>query len=98
MSSSNYFFTSESVTEGHPDKVADQISDAVLDAILAEDPNPQGFPRNRIVKWLKTTGVGFGLSPVQASSPRPETERRFTKLSRSSRLAVARQVDVSEAP
>jgi len=34
-----YLFTSESVTEGHPDKVADQISDAVLDAILSEDPN-----------------------------------------------------------
>jgi len=33
-----YLFTSESVTEGHPDKVADQISDAVLDAIIAEDP------------------------------------------------------------
>jgi S-adenosylmethionine synthetase len=33
-----FLFTSESVTEGHPDKVADQISDAVLDAILAEDP------------------------------------------------------------
>ncbi|MDY6029870.1 MAG: S-adenosylmethionine synthetase N-terminal domain-containing protein, partial [Acidaminococcaceae bacterium] len=32
-------FTSESVTEGHPDKIADQISDAVLDAILAEDPH-----------------------------------------------------------
>src|SRR5579864_4641741 len=32
-------FTSESVTEGHPDKVADQISDAVLDAILKDDPN-----------------------------------------------------------
>jgi S-adenosylmethionine synthetase len=31
------FFTSESVTEGHPDKICDQISDAVLDAILAED-------------------------------------------------------------
>ena len=31
-------FTSESVTEGHPDKIADQISDAVLDAVLAEDP------------------------------------------------------------
>ncbi|MGM0472125.1 MAG: methionine adenosyltransferase [Bacillota bacterium] len=39
MSSKNYLFTSESVTEGHPDKVADQISDAVLDAILAEDPH-----------------------------------------------------------
>ena len=34
-----YYFTSESVTEGHPDKICDQISDAVLDAILAKDPN-----------------------------------------------------------
>ncbi|UCF69624.1 MAG: methionine adenosyltransferase, partial [Acidobacteriota bacterium] len=32
-------FTSESVTEGHPDKVADQISDAVLDEVLSNDPN-----------------------------------------------------------
>ena len=36
---SSYLFTSESVSEGHPDKLADQISDAVLDAILAQDPN-----------------------------------------------------------
>ncbi|MBO6039675.1 MAG: methionine adenosyltransferase [Oscillospiraceae bacterium] len=36
---SHYYFTSESVTEGHPDKICDQISDAVLDAILAEDPS-----------------------------------------------------------
>ena len=36
---SHYFFTSESVSEGHPDKVADQISDAILDAILAQDPH-----------------------------------------------------------
>ena len=35
----NYLFTSESVTEGHPDKICDQISDAVLDAILEKDPN-----------------------------------------------------------
>ena len=35
---SSYLFTSESVSEGHPDKVADQISDAVLDAILTQDP------------------------------------------------------------
>lgn len=33
-----HLFTSESVSEGHPDKVADQISDAILDALLAEDP------------------------------------------------------------
>ena len=38
MSSSSYLFTSESVTEGHPDKVADQISDSILDAILRDDP------------------------------------------------------------
>jgi S-adenosylmethionine synthetase len=36
--SNNFIFTSESVSEGHPDKVADQISDAVLDALLAQDP------------------------------------------------------------
>ncbi len=38
MSSQQLFFTSESVTEGHPDKMCDQISDAVLDAIYSEDP------------------------------------------------------------
>lgn len=39
MSSPQFFFTSESVTEGHPDKICDQISDAVLDAIIADDPD-----------------------------------------------------------
>ena len=39
MDSPSYLFTSESVTEGHPDKLCDQISDAVLDAILADDPS-----------------------------------------------------------
>ncbi|MEO0562669.1 MAG: methionine adenosyltransferase, partial [Chloroflexota bacterium] len=38
MNSPQYFFTSESVSEGHPDKMCDQISDAILDAILAQDP------------------------------------------------------------
>ncbi|XWX05484.1 methionine adenosyltransferase [Aggregatilineales bacterium SYSU G02658] len=38
MTSPRYFFTSESVSEGHPDKMCDQISDAILDAILAKDP------------------------------------------------------------
>jgi S-adenosylmethionine synthetase len=39
MSTTNFLFTSESVTEGHPDKVCDQISDAILDEIIVEDPN-----------------------------------------------------------
>jgi S-adenosylmethionine synthetase len=38
MSAADYLFTSESVTEGHPDKMADQISDAVLDAVIKQDP------------------------------------------------------------
>ena len=38
MDNHRTLFTSESVTEGHPDKIADQISDAILDAVLAEDP------------------------------------------------------------
>ncbi|MBI5187507.1 MAG: methionine adenosyltransferase [Nitrospirae bacterium] len=38
MAEKNYFFTSESVTEGHPDKIADQISDAILDEVLRHDP------------------------------------------------------------
>jgi len=37
-SDNEFLFTSESVTEGHPDKIADQISDSILDAILAQDP------------------------------------------------------------
>ena len=41
--SNRVLFTSESVTEGHPDKVADQISDSILDAILAKDPNGRSF-------------------------------------------------------
>ena len=39
MNNTNFLFTSESVTEGHPDKISDQVSDAVLDAVLEQDPN-----------------------------------------------------------
>ncbi len=54
MSGETFFFTSESVTEGHPDKVADAISDAILDAILAQDN------RGRVAcETLVTTGVAF---------------------------------------
>ena len=42
-----YLFTSESVTEGHPDKMADQISDAVLDAVLARGSVRRGWPARR---------------------------------------------------
>src|SRR5574340_658040 len=54
MGTREYLFTSESVTEGHPDKVADQISDAVLDALLKEDPH------SRVAcETLVTTGLAL---------------------------------------
>ena len=53
-SKGKYLFTSESVTEGHPDKVADQISDAVLDAILAQDPEA-----HVACETLVTTGMAI---------------------------------------
>ncbi len=54
MSKEKYFFTSESVTEGHPDKVADAISDAILDAIMAQDKNCRVA-----CETLVTTGIAF---------------------------------------
>ena len=39
MANNEYLFTSESVSEGHPDKLCDQISDAILDTFIKEDPN-----------------------------------------------------------
>ena len=53
-SKGRYLFTSESVTEGHPDKVADQISDAVLDALLAQDPDS-----HVACETLVTTGMAI---------------------------------------
>src|SRR5574341_2541319 len=54
MSRVNFLFTSESVTEGHPDKISDQVSDAILDAIIAEDPTCRVA-----CETLVTTGLAF---------------------------------------
>ena len=56
-------FSSESVTEGHPDKVADKISDAILDAMLAKDPN------SRVAcETVVTTGLVFVTGEVRTNS------------------------------
>src|SRR5277367_4933707 len=58
-----HIFTSESVTEGHPDKVADQISDSVLDAVLAEDPT------GRVAcETLVTTGLVVVAGEITTST------------------------------
>jgi S-adenosylmethionine synthetase len=76
MARDEYLFTSESVTEGHPDKIADQISDAVLDAILAQDP------RGRVAcETLLTTGlvVVAGEITTNCYVDVPELVRRVVK-------------------
>ena len=57
-----HFFTSESVTEGHPDKVCDQISDAVLDAILAKDPQA-----HVACETIATTGLVLVMGEISTS-------------------------------
>ncbi len=57
-----YFFTSESVTEGHPDKVADQISDAILDTLLAQDANA-----HVACETLVTTGMAVIAGEITTS-------------------------------
>ena len=61
--SSHYFFTSESVTEGHPDKVADQISDAVLDAIIGQDPKARVACETAV-----TTGLALVMGEITTKS------------------------------
>jgi S-adenosylmethionine synthetase len=71
-----HLFTSESVTEGHPDKIADQISDAVLDALIGEDPN------SRVAcETLVTTGLAFiaGEITTQAYADLPGIVRETIK-------------------
>ena len=72
LNADHYLFTSESVTEGHPDKIADQISDAVLDCLLAQDP------RSRVAcETLVTTGMAViaGEITTEAYADLPEIVR-----------------------
>ena len=62
MSMTDFLFTSESVTEGHPDKVADQISDGILDAIIAQDPNCRVA-----CETLVTTGMAIIAGEITTS-------------------------------
>ncbi len=63
MSNGNFLFTSESVTEGHPDKIADHISDAILDAILAQDPTARVA-----CETLVTTGLAVVAGEITTTA------------------------------
>ncbi len=62
MARQNYIFTSESVSEGHPDKVCDRISDAVLDALIAEEPNARVACETFATSSLVVIGGEVGLT------------------------------------
>jgi S-adenosylmethionine synthetase len=63
MSHNNFLFTSESVTEGHPDKIADQISDGILDALLAKDKH------SRVAcETMLTTGIAFVAGEISTKA------------------------------
>ncbi|MCA9564634.1 MAG: methionine adenosyltransferase, partial [Myxococcales bacterium] len=68
MSNRQYLFTSESVTEGHPDKMADQVSDAVLDALLAQDPHSK-VAVETVFKTGLVALVGEVTTKAQVSFP-----------------------------
>ena len=65
MSRQNYVFTSESVSEGHPDKVCDRISDAVLDALIAEEPNARVACETFATSSMVVIGGEVGLSNAE---------------------------------
>ena len=75
MAAREFLFTSESVTEGHPDKIADQVSDAVLDAVLRDDPD------GRVAcETLITTGlvvVAGEITTKRTSTSRTSCATRF---------------------
>ena len=63
MSHNNFLFTSESVTEGHPDKIADQISDGILDALIAKDKH------SRVAcETILTTGIAFVAGEISTKA------------------------------
>ncbi len=59
-----HLFTSESVSEGHPDKIADQISDAILDALLAKDPDARVACETSVTTGLVFVFVKFRPLPM----------------------------------
>jgi len=82
MSHSRYYFTSESVSEGHPDKVSDQISDAVLDEFIKQDPNSRVACETFVTTGQVIVGgevTTKGIVDIQTIARKTITEIGYTK-------------------
>ena len=84
MARQNYTFTSESVSEGHPDKLCDRISDAVLDAFLTEEPEARVACETFATTNRVVIGGEVGLSD------KGETHRVYGQVSRRSRATASK--------
>ena len=90
LAEGEYLFTSESVTEGHPDKVCDQISDGVLDAVLADDPTGR-------VACETLVNTGLVVVSRRDLAPRPTSTSRRSPARRSARSATTTRATASTA-
>ena len=90
----HYLFTSESVSEGHPDKVCDQISDAIVDAYLGVNPGSAGCLRNaRHYQSRRHRGRS-----AEALTPSPMTRSRSSRATRSRRSVTSRTASIGKTP
>ena len=83
-------FTSESVTEGHPDKMADQISDSILDAILAEDPMARVA-----CETMVTTGLAIVAGEITTDRLRRDPRRSSARRSTASATTASRSASTA---
>ena len=103
VDAAQYLFTSESVTEGHPDKMCDQISDAILDAIIRDDPNARVACETATTTGLvlvlgEITTTPTSTSRRSSATPsatsatrRPSTASTTRRAARSSRSRASRR-------
>src|SRR5881398_1898654 len=93
MPAQRHVFTSESVTEGHPDKIADQISDAVLDAIIAKDPGARVACETLVTTGMAVVAGEITMTTYGAPSARSAIPTRASgstrKPARSSQPSTA---------
>ena len=75
----NFLFTSESVSEGHPDKVADQISDAILDAYLIQDPESKVACETLVTTGLTVISGEVNSKAIQSADQMLQTTNNLVR-------------------
>ena len=100
LNDNEYLFTSESVTEGHPDKIADQISDGVLDAVMRDDPTGRVACETLVNTGLVVVSGEISTTTYVVVEISPETTTRpvLTSVSHATRPFGASRKTASSTP